>query len=280
MTEKLLLLTFLIVSIFSISFSLFSEEENNKELDSAFISEFKQKVLVSLSNLKDIQGVSSEDVDVLRKDIANKINDLFENRVLQIQGTDKEIRPAFVTIQALIEDTLAKELGGAISDVQCCIHTPMPATPFCTKGEISPELLHPSIENDPQRLFTVKARTTILRDLLFKGTEIYIIYPEAGLARRTEEQQKIYRSELENYSKHLHDFPLKCEAIPEEFIGATYLIMTPEGSKCVFSIRMTQANDPREIGSFSLWFGSRYDEVVAERFDILFEFVNKYKINN
>ncbi len=160
-----------------------------------------------------------------------------------------------MTIRYHDKNGVASELKKEVKALKGIIHTPMPATPLCTTGEISRELVDPSIEIDPTRLFTVKARTTIIRDYLFKGGDLYIIYPKDGLKKRTEEQQKIYQQELANYPNNLYDVPLNCEHIPTDLIGATYLFQDQSGKTFVFAIKMTQAKDPKETGNFGLWFG-------------------------
>src|SRR5690606_21668156 len=160
---------------------------------------------------------------------------------LEVSGTDKDVRPCFVALQAIVEHVLASALQKEVVSLKGVIHTPMPATPLCTIGKISKELVNPSIENDPARIFTVKARTTIIRDYLFKGGDLYIVYPKNGFKKRTEEQQKVYQQELASYPTHLFDVPLNCEDIPTDLIGATYLFQDRSGKTFIFAIKMTQA---------------------------------------
>jgi hypothetical protein len=185
--------------------------------------------------------------------------------VLEVSGSDQDVRPCFVALQGIVEHVLASELTREVRSLKGFIHPPMPATPLCSKGEISRELIDPSIELDPLRLFTVKARTTIVRDYLFKGGDLYIIYPKNGFAKRTVEQRKIYTQELMNFPGHLFDVPLPCDYIPSDLIGATYLFEDRSGNTYVFAIKMTQANDPKERGDFKLWFGSIDHPAIQER---------------
>lgn len=203
-------------------------------------------------------------------------NTLVAEGVVEITATDKEVRPIFVGLQGIVEHVLASELNHSVKNLKGIIHTPMPATPLCTTGTISKELVDPSIENDPARLSTVKARTTILRDYLFKGGDLYIAYPKEGLNSRTPEQQAIYKQELLNYPSHLFDVPLDCDSIPLELIGATYFFQNEAGEPFVFSIKMTQAKDPQELGHFGLWFGPLTHPAIQERVTTISTFLEQY----
>lgn len=150
----------------------------------------------------------------------------------------------------------------------------MPATPLCSKGEISKELVDFAIEMDPARLFTVKARLTIVRDYLFKGGDLYVVYPKEGYNNRTEKQQKIYTQELLNYP-NLFDVPLNSDSIPQELIGATYLFQDSSGEIFIFAIKMTQAKDPQDMGHFGLWFGSIHHPSIQERLHAVFSYLEQ-----
>lgn len=223
------------------------------------------KVLETIEYSVEIPGLKSEEFSTLKSDIAKTWAILLRDGVIEISGTDKEVRPCFVAIQGIVEHVLASELQRSVKTLKGVIHTPMPATPLCSQGEISKELVDPTIELDPVRLFTVKARTTIVRDYLFKGGDLYIVYPKSGFDKRTEEQQRIYKQELLNYPDHLFDVPLDCESIPGAHVGATYLFQDNAENTFVFSIKMTQAKDPQEIGHFGLWFGPIHHAAIQER---------------
>lgn len=223
------------------------------------------KVLETIRDSNDIPGLKSEEFSSLKTEISNTWISLLKEGVLEISGTDKDVRPFFVAIQGVVEHVLASELQGNVKALTGIIHTPMPATPLCSKGEISKELVDPSIESDAARLFTVKLRTTIIRDYLIKGGVLYVVYPKGGYENRTEDQKKIYKQELTTYPNHLFDVPLNCESIPTELIGATYLFQDKFGNKFIFAIKMTQAKDPHDIGNFGLWFGSLYHPDIQER---------------
>ncbi len=237
-------------ALFGISSPIYSL--SNKDL---FIQHIHNKVKQTIENSSNVPGLKSEEFSSLRLGIAECWEELVEKGVLEVTATDKDVRPYFVALQGIIEHVLAHELNKSVKSLTGVIHTPMPATPLCTEGNVSKELVDSSIEEDPLRLFTVKARTTIIRDYLFQGGDLYIVYPKEGINKRNESQQQIYKKELENYPTHLFDYPLDCTSIDTDLIGAFYLFKSAEGKTFAFAIKMTQANSPQDLGSFGLWFG-------------------------
>lgn len=229
----------------------------------------EKQIYDTILNSKEIPGNKTE--------IAKTWDTLVKNGVFEVQGCDQEVRPYFVAIQAAVEHVLSLELKRSVYSLCGIIHTPMPATPLCTAGEISKDLVDPSIENDPLRLYTVKARATILRDYLQQGGILYIAYPGDGFAKRTVEQQNIYKNELQKYPNNLIDCPLQCTSIPTDLIGATYFFTDENNKTFVFAIKMTQAKDPQEQGNFGLWFGPIDDAVIKTRVTNVLDFL---RVNN
>lgn len=212
-----------------------------------------------------IPGLADEESAEVKSKIAGLFESLVKHGSLELSGSDKEIRPYFVGLQAIIEHVLSGALNKEVSSLKGFIHTPMPPTALCTTGEITNGLVDPIIENDPSRLFTVLARSMIVRNYLHKGGDLYAIYPGNGFKKRTAEQQAIYIQELINYPHHLFDVPLKCDSIPQVFIGATYIFEDQSGESFVFAINMTQANDPQDFGKYSLWYGPLSQHEIQKR---------------
>lgn len=237
------------------------------------------KVMETIKNSDNVPGLKTEEFTALRSGILAYWNDLVEKGVIEVTATDKEIRPYFVALQGIVEHVLAHELNNNVKSLIGVIHTPMPATPLCTEGSVSKELVDPTIEDDPLRLFTVKARTTIIRDYLFQGGDLYIVYPENGINKRTELQQQIYKRELDNYALHLFDCPLSCASMENDLIGAFYLFKDNSGKVFGFAIKMAQANNPQEVGNFGLWFGELNTSPIRDRISIILDNVLKYSLN-
>jgi uncharacterized protein (DUF924 family) len=233
-------------------------------------------VIEIIDNSDNIPGLKSEEFERIKTGIKERWNELVEKGVLEITATDKDVRPYYVALQCIVEHVLACELNKSVFSLTGVIHTPMPATPLCTEGSISKELVDPSLEEDPLRLFTVKARTTIIRDYLFQGGDLYIAYPKEGMNKRTENQQQIYKNELLNHSAHLFDCPLDCASIDSEQIGAFYLFKNAQGNVFAFAIKMTQANSPQDMGSFGLWFGEITEKAIQQRISNVWNKALKY----
>lgn len=249
---------------------------SNSEKSISPISGVTNQIQKTIEDANSIPGLQDEEFTSLRTAILNTWNSLLQTGCIEITGKDADIRPSFVALQAIIEHTLSSMLKKEVTTLNGIIHTPMPATPLCTKGEISSELVAPSILEDKSRLLTVKARTTILRDFLSKEGTVYVVYPKEGMNKRTESQQQIYREELKNFSFHLFDVPLNCDEIPPHLIGATYFFTGADSKKYTFSIRMTQAKDPNDTATFALWFGDRDNALVNERVNTLESFLSAH----
>lgn len=198
--------------------------------------------------------------------------------ILELEGPDAEVRPIFVAIEAMMEEALSLELHHTIASLVGVIHTPMPATPLCTEGALSPGLVHPSMEQDPLRLLTTLSRASTVRNLLHRGGDLYVAYPKEGYFQRTKLQQEIYEEALKTFAGHLFDRPLNLGSLPPELTGALYLFTDTEGNKGVFAIQMTQANNPQELGRYTLWFGSLDSPPILQRARLIQEAVLSHSL--
>lgn len=241
-----------------------------------FVQHIHSKVIETIEHSKTVPGLQSEVFNTIKPGIILRWNELTEKEVLEVSAADAEVRPYFVAIQALVEHVFSCEQGKSVKSLVGVIHTPMPATPLCSVGAISTGLVSPSVEEDAARLFTVQARTTIIRDFLAQNGELYVVYPEKGFNERTEVQQKIYTEELAHYPLNLFDRPLKCESIENELIGAVYIVENQNGKKFAFAIKITQANDPKDIGNFGLWFGELEKSPVSDRIETVLKAMREY----
>lgn len=193
------------------------------------------------------------------------VTSFYESSHQEIIGKDADLRPLFVTAQGDFERTIAlmlreKKIKAALG----VIHTPTPATPLCSKGEVTKELVDPSFEGDNKRIYTVMKRPEIIRDFLRSQGGIMVCYPEGGREKRTEEQLTIFE-EAKNEFPNLRDIPMEIDQLEGEMIGATYLIKTLDGEDFAFSIMARQANAPEDDSTWAIWFGSKADDVVNER---------------
>ncbi len=223
-----------------------------------FLNEISSQVVATVEHSNDIP-------ENLKTGIIERFRRLVENGVIEESGSDDAVRPYFVTLQGVIEQVLSLKLNKSVESLTGVIHTPDPTTPLCTRGEISPELVHSSMQEDADRLYTVKARTTILRDFINQGGHLYVVHCPLENSKRTEEQLQIYQEELDHFPLNLHDRSLNCSALDPNLIGAFYLFKNQEGKLYAFAIKMTQANSPQEDGSYNLWFGEFENSPASER---------------
>lgn len=225
-----------------------------------FIQQINERVVYTINNAHEVPGVDKGTFDGMKASVLGRWNLLVNTGEIVLEDTDKKVRPDFVSIQGIVEQVLAQELCKRnISSLVGIIHTPAPATPLCTKGNVSEDLVDASIMNDPQRAHTVSMRAAILRSYLHLGGDLYVVYPKDYNVKsvRTEEQLKIYQECKDVYPTHLFDCPAIIESVPEDLVGATYLFKR-EGKVYGFAIKMTQAKDPKNpdmLGNFGLWFG-------------------------
>lgn len=244
--------------------------------DLSFQTEEKMPANLYLKNciIKTIQN--SEKVTPLREGICDLLDALYQTGVVTKLDTDKNTRPYFVTLQGIVEQNLAFELKrGKIKNVVGIIHTPTPATPLCSEGEITEGLVHPSLIEDENRLFTIRARADTIRDFLGLGCTLYVVYPQGGLEKRTEEQKAIYFKALKEYSENLYDHVLSQTEMDHDMVGASYLFQDEEGSEYLFSLKAYQANDPKDDNTWTMWFGKTSEPEIAKRLSRVRQFLRE-----
>lgn len=218
-----------------------------------------------IKNAKDVPGLQSEEFANTKEEIVRYLNLLMHNSVIEITGTDKEVRPNFVGFQVVMEQALANLMrDGKLKNLIGVIHASAPYTPLCTNSK---DPVNTSLEKDP--------RATIIRDYLYQGGDLYIAYPEAGMKERSKEQRSIYFEELDIYSSTLFDTPLPTEFIPTPLIGATYCFTDKDGKNFVFAIKISETNDSKENADFGLWFGAADHKAVKDRLDTVMRFINE-----
>lgn len=202
--------------------------------------------------------------------------DVFREKSMQMdRGRDAEMRPIYVSAQGEFERTMVYLLEeGKVDHLFGIIHTPTPATPLCTQGDISPDLVAESMK-DQRRLFTVMKRPEIIRELLAKGGVLIAAYPEGGREKRTAEQLAVFDELIATYPQNLIDLPLQCTAMEKEMVGASYLFRTIDGNWMAFSIMASQANAPEDDRTWGMWFGPIQDPQVFHRIETVFNYLHK-----
>ncbi|VHO00945.1 hypothetical protein [Candidatus Rhabdochlamydia sp. T3358] len=240
------------------------------------------QVIKSIEHLEDLPGIKdvpkiAKSISILKPGLKKFWTRLVQEGFVIIEETDKVGRPYAVYLQAIIEDTLSSELQkGQLTSLKGVIHTPMPATPFCTEGKISKDLMVTTIEKDYLRLGTVLCRAIIAREYLSRGGQLDIIYPKYGKPRRLD-QWKIYQETLKKYSVCLKDHPLDCISMNKDLVGAYYLFKDLKEKEFAFAISASQANDVPEKNIFGFWFNLRGKTVFGLWFDELKASTSIYK---
>jgi len=211
-----------------------------------------------------------------RSSISELLDELTITSAIIREGTDADQRPLFVNAQADFERAIVCWLKSKqIVSSTCIIHTPAPATPLCTNGEISMGLIDPVILNDQERLLTVKKRPDVIRDYLQAGGRLFTAYPKGGRGLRSAEQLAILDDLIQSYPHYLQAIELNCETIPQDLIGATYFITFSDSSTYILSLRSYQANSPTD-DKWAIWFGSIHDAVVAKRLEAVTSFLKDH----
>lgn len=225
-----------------------------------------QQVLRTIEHADEIPGFQAQEFQAIKPKLLDCWTALANDGYYEVTGPDGEARPIFVSLQGIIEHVLSSQLNKSVYNLQAIIHTPMPATPLCTNGEISPELMSKEAEHDPLRVFTVKTRSTIVRDFLHQGGKLTVAYPAEGMNKRTAEQQIIYSEVLQAYPREqLVDLRLNCQSMDRDMIGALYLFEDAQGNQKVFAISIPQVNDTQEMGTYGLWYGDVCIPQIAAR---------------
>ena len=230
----------------------------------------------SQSFMKVVKTFTREGSSSFQSYVSALLDELSVTSSIIREGTDADQRPVFVNAQADFERAIVYWLKSKqIVSCTCIIHTPAPATPLCTNGEISTGLIDPAMQNDQERLLTVKKRPDIIRDYLKEGGDLFTIYPKKGRELRSAEQLAILDDLVQTHSQHLHPIELNCDAIPQDLIGATYLITFADSSTYILSLRSYQGNSPTD-DKWAIWFGPTHDSAVAQRLQAVISFLRDH----
>lgn len=219
--------------------------------------------------------------EIIQKDEIIALLDVLEHSGVVSETGSDNLRVKYVHAQGIMEHVLASAMVlGEIDHLVGIIHTPMPATPLCTKvDDIDSQLLDDSIRNDQEKLLTVRSRAVIVREYLEKGGRLFIVYPKGGFEKRSAEQLEIYRKELEKYPGNLFDVVLGCAAMDPDKVGATYFFRTNDGAVLSFSIKSKQANAPSDDSEWALWFGEVSQPVIQQRVNEVLDYLEANKID-
>lgn len=225
--------------------------------------------------LENVKACIDYNKDIPEKDKIQVLLAAMEQDLKVVETGNDDLRIKYVNSQGCIEHVLAcSQALGEIDQLIGVIHTPMPATPLCIKPEGNFEgILDETIRYDLRKLLTVRSRAQIVREYLMKGAKLYVVYPKGGFEKRTTDQQKIYREELERYAGSLIDSVLASTNIEPDMIGATYLFRNPQRQVFAFSIKSRQANDIQTQAEWGMWFGPVLEPTICSRVNEVFDYI-------
>ena len=215
----------------------------------------------------------------VRSDIAKlAITPLRKKSEIQLTGDDRITRPIAVSLQKAFEQSVLNMVNeDMVSEVAAIIHTRKPTTPLCNPtGKALSETMHPDMKCDHQRCKTIQDRTITLRQMASYGppVDLYVAYLKDGLEKRSPKEQSIYREEINNKNnRSLHDTPMTCASMPDQMVGASYIMKTRRGNTLYFGNNGTQAIDGQGETVWSYWFGSLRDAPVRDRYNEVIKYL-------
>lgn len=226
--------------------------------------------------LNRIDDLFTKDEDKVQGDVGALqsflVHSLRYQKSVCVCGPDELARPPVVNFQGyvealLVEDFDAKKIEKAIG----VIHANRPTTPLCNPvGRLYKSSLLPEKLGNKAIQEGILKREVTLRDFA-KRMPLYVAYPKGGLNERSKEEIAVYKEELNNpENKFLRDLELNIKTIPENLIGATYIITPKDGTTVVVSIGGLQAVDPG-IPVWQVWIGRLKDPEIAERFEKVYD---------
>lgn len=238
---------------------------------------------LKMTMLADISSIIFSDSEIpadVKADIIHlAISPLRKLPEIQIAGTDQTTRPVAVSFQGAFEQSVVNMVDKAnITRAITIIHTRKPATPLCNPpGKSLAASLHPSMRGDPVRRKTIADRTITLRSMAKTAPiDLYIAYVHGGFSKRMPEEQAVYQAEVSNPENiSLHDSEMACTEMPDEIVGASYILTTRHGNLLYFGNNGRQAFAGSGNTLWRYWFGSLQEAPIDRRYQEVLEYLNK-----
>ncbi|MDP0588485.1 MAG: hypothetical protein QS748_04555 [Candidatus Endonucleobacter bathymodioli] len=273
-----MLICALIIGCTSTNKSL-KQEVSLSKLDT---SELKMTMLANIANII----ISDRQLpDQVKNDIATMaLSPLREGIDIKIEGTDTTTRPIVVNFQKAFEQSIITMLEEShIIEAIAIIHTRLPTTPLCNpEAKSLNESMHPSMATDPVRRKTIEDRTITLRKMAKQGAAMnfYVAYVKDGLNQRSPQEKATFQREVSDpQNTSLHDSPLTLTEMPDEIVGASYILTTKRGNHLFFGNMGVQAKDAEGVSIWRLWFGSLKDTAINHRYKEIFNYLKAGGLN-
>lgn len=166
-----------------------------------------------------------QNIGSLTSNLENIFKDLQSNGISERSGIDSELRPAYVTMQGIIELSLAEALSqGLIKKIDAYIVTPRMPTPLMLNNGKGLSEINIS---DPASFALY--RNIILNTFLSAGGNLHAVYSSDAkmLLQDQAEGLDIYAAYCSKYPQSLHDHPVITIAMkdfPADMTGAVYYL--------------------------------------------------------
>ena len=256
---------------------LHSTKESQPKALAQDVNELKMTMLTDIASI--ISSDRELDADVKTSIARQAISPLRQSSEIQIAGADKVTRPVAVNFQRAFEQSLMNRINeSTITQATVIIHTRKPTTPLCNPpGKSLTETLPPSMREDTGRRKTIEDRTITLRRMAKQPEiDLYVAYTHGGLNKRSPQEQAIYRSEVNNpENSSLHDSEMTCKDMPDEIVGASYVMTTRQGHTLYFGNNGVQAVDGTGNTVWQYWLGGLDDTSVNKRYREVMEYLHK-----
>lgn len=253
-------------------------EEPKSALETLDVNELKMNMLTDISSTIFSDGELDSDI---KTDIARlAISPLRRSPDVQIAGSDSITRPVAVSFQKAFEQSIMNMVDESqVNQVAAIIHTRKPTTPLCNPpGKALKSTLSPAMYADDKRIKTIEDRTVTLRKMARNGppVDLYIAYIHDGLEKRSAPEQLIYKQEVnDKENTSLHDAEMACTEMPDEIVGASYVLTTKLGHTLFFAQNGVQAIDAGDQSFWRYWFGGLKDAPVSKRYKEVFQYLKE-----
>ena len=253
------------------------EPQQDPEMLTLDVNELKMTMLTDISSTIFSDGELNGDV---KTDIARlAITPLRKSPEIQIAGTDQVTRPVAVSFQKAFEQSLVNMVDESqITQAAAIIHTRKPTTPLCNPpGKSLAASLHPTMQGDVVRRKTIEDRTITLRRMAkTQPMDLYVAYVQDGLNKRSPEEQAVYKGEVNNPDNvSLHDAEMACTEMPDEIVGASYVLTTKRGNSLYFGNNGKQAVDGTGNTLWRYWFGGLKSAPVDKRYQEVLDYLRE-----
>lgn len=217
-----------------------------------------------------ISKLDSQNKDVIDVYAFDILDSLLEQKTIQKDVSDENVKTAFVAVQAAYEASLLQmHKDGAVSDIKYYIHTPISPSPLMTKdNEIMLKVYNDSVSS--QRMSLVNIRKAIIHSMLKCGIHLVCCYSQTTTFQKLTdnvngadfaEMLDIYKNHLKSYN-NLVDMPFD-GSVTTEFSGATCTFKF-HGETYVFDINAYQVTSKEQSNNYSISFGLGKDKEISE----------------